>query len=91
MFNNGSPLKGVNEDVINVSYYKPTEYVPQHIIHEILEYRGSTREPIWHLSVFIVARSGAKGHFPLILGSDMHKIVSAVHFKLGKYSWIGVA
>ncbi len=57
---------GVDDVIINVDEQKLMEELPEHLMHEILEYGGSADQSIRHDEIYIVARRGHKSCLPLV-------------------------
>lgn len=85
MSNMGLNRGGINQGVIDVRNHEPAQEDLQHVIDKALEYWGSARELIRHDAVLIMARYGAKVHFPLVTLPDMYKIISTVQVQFQEY------
>lgn len=71
---------GVDEGVVDVDDDEVMEKLPEHLVHEGLQYGGWVRKDIKHNAIFIVSCRCYELSFPLVVGVPQVQLSEDVSF-----------
>ena len=73
-----------NKNIVQIDHQKVVQVFPKNVVDKVLESSWGVAEAERHNKVLIVAKSGPKGCFPLIPGSNSNEIVGPPKIQFGK-------